>query len=263
MLARFGSALTLEPDTPIDEKQYELRELFSARGSLVKDRIRLINRLQTQTLALVKRQTKARIEQLTRQLKAIQQDINTRLQECPQRARANTILRSIPGIGEVAALSILIELPEVGTLRQKKAASLTGLAPPLVHINMHCRAMDDPTIRKVAWKSAHSRWTKTVARRALLASSRRGQTQPRYARQIPRHDHKRQTTKGRTDNNHAQTHRARKHIDQRRPRMDAKHRLTKTDTHRLSPCDKKSFSYRQLTNLPSHTCKHVLPGNGT
>jgi transposase len=123
MLARFGSALTLEPDTPIDEKQYELRELFSARGSLVKDRIRLKNRLQTQTLALVKRQTKARIEQLTRQLKAIQQDINTRLQECPQRARANTILRSIPGIGEVAALTILIEMPEVGTLRQKNAAS--------------------------------------------------------------------------------------------------------------------------------------------
>ena len=129
LLARFGSALTLEPDTPIDEKQYELRELFSARGSLVKDRIRLKNRLQTQTLALVMRQTKARIEQLTRQLKAIQQDINSRLQECPQRARANTILRSIPGIGEVAALTILIELPEVGTLRKKKAASLTGLAP--------------------------------------------------------------------------------------------------------------------------------------
>ena len=129
MLARFGSALTLEPDTPIDEKQYELRELFSARGALVKDRIRLKNRLQTQTLALVMRQTKARIEQLTRQLKAIQQDINSRLQECPQRARANAILRSIPGIGEVAALTILIEMPEVGTLRQKKAASLTGLAP--------------------------------------------------------------------------------------------------------------------------------------
>jgi transposase len=89
----------------------------------------LINRLQTQTLALFEQRTKARIEQLTRQLKAIQQDINTRLQEYPQRARANTIMRSIPGIGEVAALSILIELPEVGTLRQKKAVSLTGLAP--------------------------------------------------------------------------------------------------------------------------------------
>lgn len=129
MLASFGNALALEPDQPTDEKQYELRELFSARGALIKDRTRLINRLQTQTLALVRRQTKARIEQLTRQQKALQQDINVRLQDCPSRARANAILRSIPGIGEVAAATILIEMPEVGTLGKKKAASLTGLAP--------------------------------------------------------------------------------------------------------------------------------------
>lgn len=129
MLASFGNAFALEPDQPIDEKQYELRELFSARGALIKDRTRLINRLQTQTLALVRRQTKARIEQLTRQLKVLQQDINVRLQDCPSCARANAILRSIPGIGEVAAATILIEMPEVGTLDKKKAASLTGLAP--------------------------------------------------------------------------------------------------------------------------------------
>ena len=66
MLASFGNALALEPDRPIDEKQYELKELFSSRGGLIKDRTRLINRLQTQTLALVKRQTKARIDQITR-----------------------------------------------------------------------------------------------------------------------------------------------------------------------------------------------------
>jgi transposase len=129
MLASFGNALALEPDQPIDGKQFELKELFSSRGGLIKDRTRLTNRLHTQTLALVKRQTKARIDQITRQLKALQQDINTRLQDCPGRARANTILRSIPGIGEVAAATILIEMPEIGTLQKKKAASLTGLAP--------------------------------------------------------------------------------------------------------------------------------------
>lgn len=129
MLARFGKALALEPDQPIDGKQFELKELFSSRGALIKDRTRLTNRLHTQSLALVKRQTKARIDQITRQLKVLQQDINTRLQNCPGRARANTILRSIPGIGEVAAATILIEMPEVGTLQKKKAASLTGLAP--------------------------------------------------------------------------------------------------------------------------------------
>lgn len=129
MLASFGNALSLEPDQPLDEKQYELRELFSSRGALIKDRTRLINRLQTQSLALVKRQTKARIDQITRQLKTLQQDINARVQDCPSRARANTILRSIPGIGEVAAATILIEMPEIGTLHKKGAASLTGLAP--------------------------------------------------------------------------------------------------------------------------------------
>ena len=107
MLAKMGSALALEPDQPLGEKQYELRELFSSRGALIKDRTRLINRLQTQSLALVKRQTKARIDQITRQLKVLQRDINTRVQDCPNRARANTILRSIPGIGEVAASTIL------------------------------------------------------------------------------------------------------------------------------------------------------------
>jgi transposase len=129
MLANFGNALSLEPDQPVDGEQIDLRELFSARGGLIKDRTRLINRLQTQTLALVRRQTKARIEQLTRQLKVLQHNINERLQACPGRARANTILRSIPGIGEVAASSILIEMPEIGSLLKKKAASLTGLAP--------------------------------------------------------------------------------------------------------------------------------------
>ncbi|WP_245417927.1 IS110 family transposase [Cohaesibacter celericrescens] len=129
MLANFGNALRLEPDQPLDDKQHELKELFSSRGALIKDRTRLINRLQTQTLALVKRQTKARIDQITRQLKALQQDINAKVQGCPSRARANTILRSIPGIGEVAAATILIEMPEIGTLHKKGAASLTGLAP--------------------------------------------------------------------------------------------------------------------------------------
>ena len=126
MLASFGNALALEPDQPIDGKQFELKELFSSRGALIKDRTRLNNSLGTQSLALVKRQTKARIDQITRQLKALQQDINTRLQDSPGRSRVNTILRSIPGIGEVAAATILIEMPEIGTLQKRKQQASLG-----------------------------------------------------------------------------------------------------------------------------------------
>lgn len=39
------------------------------------------------------------------------------------------ILTSIPGVARTTALALLIEMPELGTLDPKQAASLAGLAP--------------------------------------------------------------------------------------------------------------------------------------
>ncbi len=95
--------------------------------ALIKDRVRLKNRLQTQTLCLTRKHTKARLEQIGRQLKAIDGEIEKRL--CKDKARELDILNSIPAIGPVTAAAILIECPEIGTLGRKQAASLAGLAP--------------------------------------------------------------------------------------------------------------------------------------
>jgi len=129
MLAAMGAALDLEPDRPADENQRALKELQVARMAMVKDRTRLKNRMKTQTLAITKRQTGARLRQIERQLAEIEGEIKTLLRQCPRRARAHDILRSIPGIGEVAAGVILIECPEIGTMARKQIASLAGLAP--------------------------------------------------------------------------------------------------------------------------------------
>lgn len=129
LLAQMGSALDLAPDSPAVEGQNELKELQIARTALVKDRTRLKNRLKTQVLAITRRQTRARLAQIERQLTALQHEITSRLKAAPKRARAYAILQSIPGIGEVVAAAILIEGPEIGTLGKKQAAALTGLAP--------------------------------------------------------------------------------------------------------------------------------------
>lgn len=129
MLARMGSAMDLVPDAPAAEDQNELKELQIARTALVKDRTRLKNRLKTQTLGFTRRQTKARLAQIARQLEALQGEMASLINACPERTRAHAILRSIQGIGEVAAAAILIECPEIGTLGKKQAASLAGLAP--------------------------------------------------------------------------------------------------------------------------------------
>ncbi len=44
------------------------------------------------------------------------------------RARLD-ILLSIPGIGAVTALALMVDMPELGTMDAKQAASLAGLAP--------------------------------------------------------------------------------------------------------------------------------------
>lgn len=49
--------------------------------------------------------------------------------QCHKRARAFRILCSVPGMGEVTAMAILVECPEIGTMSRKQVASLAGLAP--------------------------------------------------------------------------------------------------------------------------------------
>jgi len=39
------------------------------------------------------------------------------------------LLTSIPGIGKTTAMTLLIEMPELGMLSEKQGASLAGLAP--------------------------------------------------------------------------------------------------------------------------------------
>jgi len=129
ILAAMGAALYLEPDAVVDNNQPALRELQVARTALIKDRTRLMNRQKTQTLTLTKRQTKARIEQIKRQLAEIEAALLQLLRQCPKRVRALDILCSIPGLGQITAVAILVECPEIGTLTRKQIASLAGLDP--------------------------------------------------------------------------------------------------------------------------------------
>ena len=129
VLAQMGAALGLQPDGPVGEGQYELKELQVARTALIKDRTRLLSRIKTQTLALTKRRSKALLRQIEQSLKEVEAEIKTRLRATSRGALTHDILCSIPGIGEPTAAAILIECPEIGTLGRKQVASLAGLAP--------------------------------------------------------------------------------------------------------------------------------------
>lgn len=129
ILARMGVALNLEPDVPISENQLVLRDLQVARTALVKERTRLRNRSQVQLNPVLKRQIKARLALVERQLTELDTEIARHIASHEPLQRKREILCSIPGLGLIAAALILTFLPEIGTLDRKQAGSLAGLVP--------------------------------------------------------------------------------------------------------------------------------------
>lgn len=129
MLARF--AMLIEPPArPIVSATLdEMKELHVARRALVKDRVAALNRDKTRRSALLKHQAAERLRQIERQIAAIDAALRAQLAADPALKARFDILLSIPGVGETTALTILVEMPELGAIEHKCAASLAGLAP--------------------------------------------------------------------------------------------------------------------------------------
>ncbi len=129
MLARFGTLVELQARSIVSETLDAMKELLVGRRALVKDRAAALNRDQTHRSPLLKRIAAQRLRQIERPLAAL--DAALRVQctaDAALKARFD-ILVSIPGIGEITALTMLIEMPELGAIENKCVASLAGLAP--------------------------------------------------------------------------------------------------------------------------------------
>ena len=129
VLARMGVSLKLEPDAPVSEHLLVLRDLQTARTALVKERTRLRNRGHVQVNPILKRQIKARLTLVERQLTELDAEIARHIARDEALQRKREILCSIPGLGPIAAALILTFMPEIGTLDRKQAGSLAGLVP--------------------------------------------------------------------------------------------------------------------------------------
>jgi transposase len=69
------------------------------------------------------------ITYLERELRDTDQDLTQYLTTHPRWDATHALLRSVPGIGPVTAMTLLAELPELGSLRRQELAALVGVAP--------------------------------------------------------------------------------------------------------------------------------------
>lgn len=129
LLARYGALLEpriLEGNSQIYN---DLKELHVARLALIKDRTAAKNREKNLSNPLLKKQNADRLRQIERQIKAVDDAIMSLVDEDETLRARFDILVSIPGVSQITAFTLLIEMPELGELDEKAAAALSGLAP--------------------------------------------------------------------------------------------------------------------------------------
>jgi transposase len=129
LLARMAATLQPSLRPARSPQQMQLAELITARDGLVRDRTALKNREKNLTIAILKRQARQRLDQIARHVEALDAEIARLIAADPALARRHEIITSIDGLGTLTANQLIATMPELGTLENKQAASLAGLAP--------------------------------------------------------------------------------------------------------------------------------------
>ena len=125
----FGETLQPAAQEPPSQEQVELSSLVRRRKQLVKMRGQEKNRLDSTDQKVARRQLKRTIAWLGREIAALGKEIAKVVARNKQLSQKKKILKSVPGVGEITAISLLAELPELGEANRGELALLSGLAP--------------------------------------------------------------------------------------------------------------------------------------
>ncbi len=128
IIARFVATV---PQRPVerDPSVETLAELVTARRQLCEELTRAQNQAGHATQPTVRRLSKRRADRLKIDILMLDKTIAQAVAADQKMARKNDLLRSVPGVGPVFAHTLLALMPELGTLSNRQAASLLGVAP--------------------------------------------------------------------------------------------------------------------------------------
>jgi transposase len=128
VIARFAEATRPEPRALPDEATQALAELVMRRrqiiGMMVAERQRA-----TRLPKRLRKSCERVVRMLEKELAALDIDIDTTVRGSPAWRATEDLLASVPGVGSITARALIAELPELGRLDRRSAASLVGLAP--------------------------------------------------------------------------------------------------------------------------------------
>ncbi|TQF26290.1 transposase [Bradyrhizobium sp. UNPF46] len=129
MLAAFARAMKPATEQAATPARNALAKLAKRRDQLVAMRAQEKNRRsEAEDRAMAERIARL-IEVLNDEIAEIETEINALVKAEPELADDAQLMRSVPGVGPVACMQLLTQMPELGRLGPKEVAALAGLAP--------------------------------------------------------------------------------------------------------------------------------------
>jgi transposase len=128
LLARYGAALQPTPRPGPTPAQAARQAQLARRQQLVEMQTAERNRRPGLPAAL-QDGLAAHLDWLAAQIAALEQAIQTAVVADPAWQERARLLQTAPGVGRLVAWTLLVELPELGTLPSKQLAALAGVAP--------------------------------------------------------------------------------------------------------------------------------------
>lgn len=128
VIARFAEATRPELRPLPDAETEALGDLVARRRQIIAmigAENQRLKRASTRMTKSIRRLLKA----LEKELADIDQDIDDSIRRSPNWLDKVELMKSVPGIGDQIARTLIAELPELGTLDRRQIAALVGLAP--------------------------------------------------------------------------------------------------------------------------------------
>lgn len=128
ILALFGKERRPRVMKPHDATLETLRVLYDRRLHLVKLQVQESNRLET-ALPAMRDHLEASLKFITQQLLEIETLMKSHIISNPEIEKKVERLKSVKGVGDQTARTLIVHMPELGGLTDKESAALVGVAP--------------------------------------------------------------------------------------------------------------------------------------
>jgi transposase len=129
ILARFGAVIGPRASEKPTRTQVILDELVARRRQLVQMITMENNRLEHALHKPIAQAIRRMIKTLQKQLDQVEQQILELIDRDDDWRDRFTLLKSVPGVGQATAATLIAELPDLGDLNRQQIAALVGVAP--------------------------------------------------------------------------------------------------------------------------------------